>query len=66
MNNPDILKGGNIDNIKKIRIFAYEPAFGIIGDSAKSTPKTRQSADHSMAFIISATLRHAFKNHSKL
>lgn len=40
---------------------AYEPAFGIIGDPAKKTPSTRQSADHSMVYIISTILRKAYE-----
>merc|ERR1712039_789035 len=44
------------DAIEGINIVAYEPAFGIIGDPAKKDPKTRQSADHSMAFIVSRIL----------
>src|SRR5262249_45965636 len=32
------------DSIASIKIVAYEPAFGIIGDPAKRDPKTRQSA----------------------
>ncbi|MEC8320460.1 MAG: MmgE/PrpD family protein, partial [Planctomycetota bacterium] len=36
--NPDLLE--NPDLIKTIRIVAYEPAFGIIGDPAKRDPKT--------------------------
>ena len=60
------MKDGNADNIESIVIHAYEPAFGIIGDPAKKDPKTRQSADHSMAFIIASTLRKALENHSKL
>merc|ERR1711957_933734 len=44
-----------------INITAYEPAFGIIGDPAKMDPKTRQSADHSMAFIVSRILVKAQK-----
>merc|ERR1712187_1007670 len=31
-----------------------------IGDPAKKDPKTRQSADHSMAFIVSRMLQKAF------
>jgi 2-methylcitrate dehydratase len=46
-------------SIKRITIVAYEPAFGIIGDPAKKSPKTRQSADHSMAFIISRVITKA-------
>jgi len=45
--------------LKKIKIVAYEPAFGIIGDPAKRDPHTRQSADHSMVFIVSRMLQKA-------
>ncbi len=45
--------------IDTIKITAYEPAFGIIGDPAKRNPKTRQSADHSMVYIVSAMLQKA-------
>jgi len=47
--------------IARIRIVAYEPAFGIIGDPAKRDPRTRQSADHSMAYIVSTKLRKAME-----
>jgi 2-methylcitrate dehydratase len=56
--NPVLAAGGK-DAIKGINIVAYEPAFGIIGDPAKKDPKTRQSADHSMAFIVSRILKKA-------
>ena len=46
----------NYSNISEILIKAYEPAFGIIGDSAKRDPQTRQSADHSMVRILSILL----------
>lgn len=46
-------------NIDTIKITAYEPAFGIIGDPAKRDPKTRQSADHSMVYIVATMLRKA-------
>lgn len=55
--NPSILE--RPDAIGSIRIVAYEPAFGIIGDPAKRDPKTRQSADHSMVYIVSTLLRKA-------
>jgi len=58
--NPDLAAGG-ADAIEGINIVAYEPAFGIIGDPAKKDPKTRQSADHSMAFIVSRILVKALK-----
>ncbi len=45
---------------KAIRITIYEPAFGIIGDPAKRHPTTRQSADHSMVYIIATLLRKAW------
>jgi len=55
---PSILKAG-ADAIERINVVAYEPAFGIIGDPAKKDPRTRQSADHSMAFIVSRMLQKA-------
>merc|ERR1719181_594123 len=61
--NPEVIKGG-FDAIEKINIVAYEPAFGIIGDPAKKEPKTRQSADHSMAFIVSRMLLKALQRGS--
>ena len=45
--------------LKSIRITIYEPAFGIIGDPAKRDPRTRQSADHSMVYIIATLVRKA-------
>jgi 2-methylcitrate dehydratase len=53
---------GNPDIISKIKIVAYEPAFGIIGDPAKRSATTRQSADHSMVYIVSTMLRKAFED----
>jgi len=57
--NPQILK--NPDGIKSIKIVAYEPAYSIIGDPAKRDPQTRQSADHSMVYIVSTLLRKAIE-----
>lgn len=45
--------------ISNIRITIYEPAWSIIGDPHKRNPQTRQSADHSMVYIISTLLRKA-------
>src|SRR5690606_14828596 len=56
--NPQLLEPGKI---AKITILAYEPAFGIIGNPMKKEPKTRQSADHSMAYIVSTLLRKAME-----
>lgn len=47
------------EGIAGVRVRAYEPAFGIIGDPAKRDPKTRQSADHSMVFILARVLAKA-------
>jgi 2-methylcitrate dehydratase len=51
----------NGEGIRTITITAYEPAFGIIGDPAKRNPTTRQSADHSMVYIIATLLRKAIE-----
>lgn len=50
--------------IQSIRITIYEPAFGIIGDPAKRDPRTRQSADHSMVYIIATLLRKAIESNT--
>merc|ERR1712151_1017236 len=63
VNNPGLSSGG-ADAIENINIVAYEPAFGIIGDPAKKDPTTRQSADHSMAFIVSRILQKGIKQGS--
>jgi 2-methylcitrate dehydratase len=65
--NKELIQGENpLGNIKEIIITAYEPAFGIIGDPAKKEPKTRQSADHSMVFIVSRLLKKALNNKDKV
>jgi 2-methylcitrate dehydratase len=56
---PELLE--HPDRIASIRIVAYEPAFGIIGDPAKRDPRTRQSADHSMVYIVATMLRNAIE-----
>lgn len=61
--NPQLLEPGKI---QKILIRAYEPAYGIIGDPAKRDPHTRQSADHSMVFIVSRLLRKAMDQRAEL
>ncbi|MBW3600041.1 MAG: MmgE/PrpD family protein, partial [Planctomycetes bacterium] len=49
----------DVEKLQQIRITIYEPAFSIIGDPAKRDPRTRQSADHSMVYIIATLLRKA-------
>lgn len=61
VNNPDFVAGG-LDSVENINILCYEPAFGIIGDPAKMNPTTRQSADHSMAHIVSRILLKGLKS----
>ncbi len=45
--------------IRRIRVRIYEPAYSIIADPAKRTPHTRQSADHSLPYILARTLLRA-------
>lgn len=49
------------DQLRELRILIYEPAFSIIGDPHKRDPKTRQSADHSMVYIIATLVRKAYE-----
>jgi 2-methylcitrate dehydratase len=58
---PQLLDDQSGDNIASIVVRAYEPAFGIIGDPAKRDPKTRQSADHSMLYLVCTMLRKALE-----
>ncbi|MFG0284211.1 MAG: MmgE/PrpD family protein [Phycisphaerales bacterium JB039] len=58
---PQLLDDAEGDRIDRIRIVAYEPAFSIIGDPAKRNPTTRQSADHSMVYIVATLLRKALE-----
>lgn len=62
---PELLDDPQGGGIGEIRILAYEPAFGIIGNPAKMDPKTRQSADHSMAYIVATLLRKAIEHKAK-
>lgn len=59
--NPDLLDDQSGDCIGSIVVRAYEPAFGIIGDPAKRDPRTRQSADHSMLYLVCTMLRKALE-----
>ena len=56
---PRLLEGRTGERISKIVVRAYEPAFGIIGDPHKRDPRTRQSADHSMLYLVCTMLRKA-------
>ncbi len=58
---PGLLDDASGARIANIKITAYEPAFGIIGDPAKRHPTTRQSADHSMVYIVATLLRKALE-----
>lgn len=58
---PGLLDDPQGGNIKAMTVVAYEPAFGIIGDPAKRDPKTRQSADHSMLYLVCTKLRKALE-----
>lgn len=58
--NPGLLD--SVEGLERVRITIYEPAFSIIGDPAKRDPRTRQSADHSMVYIIATLLRKALQS----
>lgn len=58
---PHLLEDQSGDNIEKIVVRAYEPAFSIIGDPHKRDPRTRQSADHSMLYLVCTMLRKALE-----
>lgn len=49
------------NQLLNVQIQIYEPALSIIGDPHKRDPRTRQSADHSMVYIVATLLRKAYK-----
>ena len=57
---PKLLTDGRFPD--HIEITIYEPAFSIICDPAKKNPQTRQTADHSMLFIIASLLEKAYRS----
>lgn len=61
---PELLEDPSGARIGRIEIVAYEPAFGIIGNPMKKDPRTRQSADHSMAYIVATLIRKALERGS--
>ena len=58
--NPALLE--TVEDWQRIQVSLYEPACSIIADPAKQDPQTRQSADHSMVYILSTTLRKALES----
>jgi len=56
---PVIYTSSDFSKVQNITISSYAAALSIIGDPAKRNPQTRQSADHSMIYIISTMLRKA-------
>jgi 2-methylcitrate dehydratase len=49
----------DLDGVRAVGVRIYEPAYSIIADPAKRTPTTRQSADHSLPYILARTLLKA-------
>jgi len=60
------LSGGDYSSLNSIKIKAYKRAYDIIGNPAIHDPQCRQSADHSMSYIIATLLRKAFEKHEIL
>ena len=60
---PDL--AADLDAVRAIRVRIYEPAYSIIADPAKRTPTTRQSADHSLPYILARTLLKARATHTR-
>lgn len=58
---PHLLEDPQGGRIGGIVVRAYEPAFSIIGDPHKRDPRTRQSADHSMLYLVCTMLRKALE-----
>ncbi len=57
---PELLSAGP-EALRQVEVQIYQPAFGIICDPAKRDPRTRQSADHSLYYILGRILAKAFR-----
>jgi 2-methylcitrate dehydratase len=57
--NPSLVD--DMEQLHYVRITIYDPAFSIICDPAKRDPRTRQSADHSLVYIMATLLRKAYE-----
>ncbi len=57
---PQLLQGGP-EAFQQVQVRIYEPAYGIICDPAKRDPRTRQSADHSLYYIVARLLAKALR-----
>jgi 2-methylcitrate dehydratase len=55
----------DLEAIRRLRVTIYEPAYSIIADPAKRSPTTRQSADHSLPYILGKTLLKARAAHAR-
>lgn len=53
-----------VEDVQKLDITVYEPAFSIIADPAKRNPRNRQTADHSMYYLVATLLRKAILRQS--
>lgn len=47
---------GDVEKIKTVEIFSYEACKSIIGDVYKRRPDTKETADHSIYFILAVAL----------
>lgn len=52
-----LAKAGSVQNIEKVRVETFEAAYTILAkDPEKWRPTTRETADHSLPYIVAATL----------
>jgi len=49
-------KIGSMDNVKSVKVETFTTAFEIIADKAKWDPRNRETADHSLPYIVCAAL----------
>jgi 2-methylcitrate dehydratase len=52
------------EEVSSMEITLYEPALSIIADPAKRNPRNRQSADHSMYYLVATLLRKVIEQQS--
>ena len=59
----ELLADRNPDNIDRVMITSFEKGERVVGDPEKRNPKSRQTADDSMIYIVATLLRKAFEKY---
>ena len=64
-NTDEFFKNTDPNSLKQIKVTIYEQAYSRISVSERLNPQNRQSATHSLVYVIATLLRRAFEKAEK-